>query len=225
MMSSFQRTGFAAMKSRIWRIEAGSRHVVCPSAACTLVADGFTSIVDLAFGHDGTLYVVEFDAQGWLAVEIVSGGFPISPVAGGRVRACDVATGQCVVRASGLALPTAVTVGKDGTVWFADNESMVRNVLRDAETNLDFIAYSGAHGPSYGGDLEQRTQLLRVVEAFEELLERTPPLDCAVEYVAEREYGGGKWVVGCKDGRSFDVPDRRNRRATTQPERRVSRAR
>ena len=97
--------------------------------------------------------------------------------------------------------------------------------LRDAETNLDFIAYSGAHGPSYGGDLEQRTQLLRVVEAFEELLERTPPLDCAVEYVAEREYGGGKWVVGCKDGRSFDVPDRRNRRATTQPERRVSRAR
>jgi hypothetical protein len=97
--------------------------------------------------------------------------------------------------------------------------------LRDRETNLDFIAYSGPHGPTYGGDPEQRHLLLRVVEAFEELLEHTKPVDCAMEYVAEADYGGGKWVVGCKDGRSFDVPDRRNRKASNQTERRAVRAR
>ena len=125
-------TGFpgAPGMSRVWRVQAGSRHVTCPSAACTLVADGFTSIVDLAFGHDGTLYVVELDAAGWLGVEIVSGGFPISPVDGGRVQACDVATGQCVVRAAGLPLPAAITVGRDGTVWIADNASIPGGVAR-----------------------------------------------------------------------------------------------
>jgi hypothetical protein len=97
--------------------------------------------------------------------------------------------------------------------------------LRDRETNLDFIAYSGPHGPSYAGDPEQRHVLLRVFEALDQLLEDTKPVDCAMEYAAELDYGGGKWVIGCKDGRSFDVPDRRNRRASTQPERRAARAR
>ena len=119
-------TGFPGTPglSRVWRIRAGSRHVVCPSAACTLVASGFTSIVDLAFGADGTLYVVELDAAGWLAAEILSGGFPISPVDGGRVQACDVRTGQCVVRAAGLDLPAAITIGKDGVVWIAENATI-----------------------------------------------------------------------------------------------------
>ena len=89
-----------------------------------LVAGGFTSIVDLAFGADGTLYVVELDAAGWLAAEILSGGFPISPVDGGRVQACDVRTGQCVVRAAGLDLPAAITIGKDGVVWIAENATI-----------------------------------------------------------------------------------------------------
>jgi hypothetical protein len=117
-------TGFPGTPglSRVWRIEADSRHVLCPSAACTLVADGFTSIMDLAFGPDGTLYVVELDAAGWLAA--ILPGFPMFPVAGGRVQACNVATGSCVVRASELSLPTAVTVGKDGTVWVAENDAI-----------------------------------------------------------------------------------------------------
>lgn len=97
--------------------------------------------------------------------------------------------------------------------------------IRDLESGLDFIAYSGPRGPSYAGDVEQRLALLRVIEAFELALDQTQPVDCAIEYVAETEYGGGKWVLGSKDGRSFDVPDRRNRRATTQPERRAVRAR
>ena len=84
--------------------------------------------------------------------------------------------------------------------------------VRDQETNLDFVAYVGPRGPSYGGDLEHRFALRAVIEAFEEMLEYTKPIDCAMEYTAESDYGGGTWVIGCKEGRSFDVPDRRNRR-------------
>ena len=112
-------TGFPGTPglSRIWRIDAGSRHVLCPSTACTMVADGFTSIIDLAFGPDGTLCVVEFDEASWLAV--AGGGF--APAAGGTVNECDVGTGACTVLASGLSLPTAVTVDRDGTVWIAEH--------------------------------------------------------------------------------------------------------
>jgi hypothetical protein len=34
-----------------------------------VVADGFTSIVDLTFGPDGTLYDVELDEASWAALE------------------------------------------------------------------------------------------------------------------------------------------------------------
>lgn len=49
-------------KSRVWRIAPGTLHAECGvSPSCAVVADGFTSIIDLAFGPDGTLYVVVFD--------------------------------------------------------------------------------------------------------------------------------------------------------------------
>jgi hypothetical protein len=117
-----------------------------------------------------------------------------------------------------------------GRLWALFGPALPRHggfeyYLRDRDTNLDFIAYSGPHGPTYGGDPDQRHLLLRVVEALDELLEQTKPVDCAMEYVSEVDYGGGKWVVGCKDGRAFDVPDRRNRKSTSQPERRAVRAR
>jgi len=109
--------------ARIWRIEPGSRQVLCPGESCTLVADGFTAIMDMAFGPDGTLYVVEFDAAGWFALQDV-GGFPLTPIEGGRVKACNVGTGECVVIADELNLPTGITVGKDGTIWIAENEGI-----------------------------------------------------------------------------------------------------
>lgn len=107
--------------SKVWRIEAGTRRTVCPSAACTVVLDGLTSIVDLAFGPDGTLYVAELDAASWLATETPTG---IQPAAGGTVKACDVDAGTCVVMADGLDLPAGLAVGKDGTVWVAENSSI-----------------------------------------------------------------------------------------------------
>lgn len=94
--------------------------------------------------------------------------------------------------------------------------------VRDSETNLDFIAYAGPSGPAYGGTIEQRQQLRRVLEAFEELLDATPPADCSIEYTPEREFGAGTWFMGCRGGRSFDVPDRRGRGAQP-PERRALR--
>jgi len=99
-------------ESKVWRIEPGTRNADCSvSSACSVVVDGLTSIVDLAFGPDGTLYVVEIDEATWLAVEL---GLPTP---GGTVNACDVATGHCEVVAGGLPLPSAVAVGVDGTVY------------------------------------------------------------------------------------------------------------
>lgn len=98
--------------SRVWRVEPGARHEHCgASAACRVVADGFTSIVDLTFGPDGRLYVVELDEASWAAVEFQVGG------AGGTVNACDFSTWTCSPLATGLPIPIATTVGKDGGLY------------------------------------------------------------------------------------------------------------
>jgi hypothetical protein len=100
--------------SRVWRIEPGTRHARCgTSPACTVVADGFTSIVDLAFGEDGTLYVVELDEASWFAIEAL----PPGKAVGGTVNACDLATGTCATVATGLTMPIAVSIGKSGEVF------------------------------------------------------------------------------------------------------------
>ena len=116
-------TGFPAIPglSRVWRIAPESRHVTCPSSACTLVAGGFTSIIDLAFGPDGTLYVVELDEASWLGME--ANGFR-KTAAGGTINACSVG-GSCSVRASNLALPTAIAIDKTGALWVAEHESVL----------------------------------------------------------------------------------------------------
>jgi hypothetical protein len=99
--------------SRVWRIEPGTRHARCgTSPACTVVADGFTSIVDLAFGDDGTLYVVELDEASWFAVEVLTG-----KAVGGTVNACDLAAGTCAPVATDLTMPIAVSIGKGGEVF------------------------------------------------------------------------------------------------------------
>ena len=99
--------------SKVWRIEPGTRHARCgTSPACTVVADGFTSIVDLAFGKDGTLYVVELDEASWFAIEVL----PDTAV-GGTVNACDLATGTCAPVATDLTMPVAGSIGKGGEVF------------------------------------------------------------------------------------------------------------
>ena len=110
--------GFPAPQgmSRVWRIEPGAQHAQCgASPKCSVVADGFTSIIDLAFGPDGTLYVVEIDEATWAAVEFGLGGV------GGTVNACNLAAGTCTEVAAGLPTPIAVAVLRNGTLYAAIN--------------------------------------------------------------------------------------------------------
>ncbi len=106
--------------SKIWRIEPGARHAVCGSSPqCSVVADGFTSIVDLNFGPDGTLYVTEFDEASFLAVELGFFGLP-GAMLGGTVNACD-ASWSCSEIATQLPMPIATTVDSNGQLFAAIN--------------------------------------------------------------------------------------------------------
>ena len=101
--------------SRIWRVEPGTFHAACGTdPGCEVVADGFTSIVDLSFGPDGTLYVTEIDESSFLAVELGGAGST-----GGTVNACGWGSFplDCEAIATGLSMPTATTVGGDGTLY------------------------------------------------------------------------------------------------------------
>jgi len=110
--------GFPAPKgkSRIWKIDPGTRHAACGSSpACHLVADGgFTSVIDLTFGPNGTLYVVELDKESWLAVETMQ-------ATTGSVKACNTNTWACAQLGPGIPIVTSATVGQDGSVWAVKN--------------------------------------------------------------------------------------------------------
>lgn len=102
-------------ESRIWRIEPGTLNAHCDAAAtdspCSIVADGFTSIVDLNFGPDGKAHVVEIDEASWLAVEL--GG---DAAVGGTVNVCDSTAWTCTEEAVDLQIPTAVAIKSTGAV-------------------------------------------------------------------------------------------------------------
>lgn len=100
--------------SRIWRIQPGTIHAHCGiDPGCEVVADGFTSIVDLSFGPDGTLYVTEIDESSFTVLEIGGAG------SGGTVNAClwSAFPLTCHEVATGLPMPIATTVGGDGTLY------------------------------------------------------------------------------------------------------------
>jgi hypothetical protein len=104
-------------ESRIWKVAPNASWAECGSSPdCELVFDGgFTSIIDLTFGPDGSFYVSELDEASWAAVEILQ-----APT-GGTINACDVATLTCGEVASGIPILTAITFGKDGTLWATRN--------------------------------------------------------------------------------------------------------
>ena len=103
--------------SRVWRVSPGADGAECGTTPdCTLVFDGgFTSIIDMKFGPDGKLYVAELDEASWAAVEIF--GAPT----GGTINACDVQTLACTEVATGIPVLTAITFGKDGSLWATRN--------------------------------------------------------------------------------------------------------
>jgi len=106
--------------SQIWRIAPGTINAICDPVApavgpCRRYADGFTSIVDLEAGSDGSIYVVELAKQSWLQMELGLGGPPIgsvyrlAPGGGSRV---ELAPGQ-------LLMPAGIAVTGDNAVYVA----------------------------------------------------------------------------------------------------------
>lgn len=103
-------------ESRIWKVAPDASGGDCPNPDCVMVFDGgFTSIIDLVFGPDGNLYVAELDERSWAAVEIFHTG------SGGKVNSCNVSNLSCSEVATDIPVLTAITFGKDGTLWATRN--------------------------------------------------------------------------------------------------------
>ena len=75
------------------------------TGAVTVFASGFTNIMDLAFGKNGTLYVLEIDHDGLLSGSTDGGLFAVSR--DGTKRQITLAPGT-------LTMPGGIVVGKDG---------------------------------------------------------------------------------------------------------------
>ena len=75
------------------------------TGAVSVFASGFTNIMDLAFGRDGTLYVLEIDHDGLLGGSTDGGLFALSREGTKR---------QIVLAPGTLTMPGGITVGRDG---------------------------------------------------------------------------------------------------------------
>lgn len=105
----------------VWRIDPDARNARCPSEQCTKVVTGLDSVIDMEFGPDGKLYVVEFERNGFLAT--VAPDLEI-PMAGGTVKRCDVADNSCEIiegEDGTLFLPGAITFDNSDNLWLLDN--------------------------------------------------------------------------------------------------------
>ena len=105
----------ASPLARVWRIAPGARNVTCPSDECQEVVSGLISVIDVAFGPDGELYVVEFDKNGWFAA--TTGGAP----AGGTVKRCEVDTGDCTLVEDADVPLGAITFDRWDQMWVLEN--------------------------------------------------------------------------------------------------------
>ena len=105
-------------ESNVWKVAPDADWAECgTSPDCVKVFDGgFTSVIDLVFGSDGTLYVAELDESSWLAVE-----FQLPGTLGGTVNACDLETLSCADVISGVPILTALAIDGDGTLWATRN--------------------------------------------------------------------------------------------------------
>ena len=88
------------------------------------MATGFTSVVDLTFGPDGTLYVVELDEASWAAVEFGVGAL------GGTVNACNPTTWTCSQVATGLPIPIGAAVDRHAGEVYVTINSLVPGAAR-----------------------------------------------------------------------------------------------
>jgi hypothetical protein len=122
-------------RSSIWRVSPFAYWAQCGSSPhCVKVFDGgFTSIIDLAVGRDGNLYVTEMDEKSWAAVQI------FRAPAGGTVNSCNLKTLTCHEVATQIPVPTAIAFDKRGTLW------ATRNALTLGSAEVVAIDPAGAH--------------------------------------------------------------------------------
>lgn len=100
--------------SRVWRIAPNAQNAKCgQSPLCTVALDGFTSIIDLAFGPDGRLNVAQIDDASWAAVEIFEGAGAV----GGSVHACNLSTKACSTLVDGVPILTSIAYDSSGDLW------------------------------------------------------------------------------------------------------------
>jgi hypothetical protein len=111
----------------IWRIEPGSSDITCPSANCTKAVTGLNSVIDIEFGPDGYLYVVEFDKNGFFPVVV------FEDLGLGTVKKCDVSANSCVIVEDNLVMPGAITFDKWDNLWLVDN--VFAPMIRQASLN------------------------------------------------------------------------------------------
>ncbi len=112
---------FTPGTSRIWRIAPWARNVTCDPTAtsgpCTLFMDGFTSITGMAFGRDGSLYVVEMVKSG------VFNWFTGTDTVGALWKVKHGAKTELVP--GRLTLPGDVAVARDGAIYVTNKSVSV----------------------------------------------------------------------------------------------------
>jgi hypothetical protein len=108
-------TGFPFSRgvARVWRVQPGSVGATCDPAnpqtgLCRSVATGFSAIIDLAFGPDGTMYVLELAHNGLAGALVLGTEFP--PI--GALWA--IQRGHRTQIGGPLVAPGGVTVGAGG---------------------------------------------------------------------------------------------------------------
>ena len=112
--------------SRVWRLDPDAEQALCPSDACEMVLSGFTSVVGLAFGPDGSLYVAEMDENSWLA------SVGAVPAAGGTINRCDVDDGTCstVGEVGAFSIVGDIAFDGAGDLWVLENGLAAPTVSR-----------------------------------------------------------------------------------------------
>jgi DNA-binding beta-propeller fold protein YncE len=109
---------FTPGASRVWRISPSARNVVCDpaatSGACTVFADGFTSITGLDFGPDGSLYVAEMVKAGVGNLFFNSGDLHGAVIKVHNGVRTELGAGQIVLAGD-------VAISRGGTVYVTDH--------------------------------------------------------------------------------------------------------
>ena len=89
---------------------SGPRAVaVVPGREPTIYARGFTKVTDLAFGRDGSLYVLEFTTNGILSEDFT-----------GALKRVRPNGSQETVVSEGLMAPTGVAVSRTGEIYISN---------------------------------------------------------------------------------------------------------